>query len=162
MSDDHQTRVAISVTEMAAMVSLSRERFYQLIGSAFPHPVYDTRTRRPLYTLELQQVCLEVRQTNCGFDGRPVLFYTKKRAVAQRPSRPTRQDNSRAKETSDIEYPAILAAVRALGLAAVTGEQIAAAVQAAFPNGTREVEQGQIIRAVFVRLKRHNRGDIVA
>ena len=36
---------AVSVAEMARMVGLSRSRFYQLVGTAFPHPLYDVATR---------------------------------------------------------------------------------------------------------------------
>ena len=38
MSDEFQTKAAVSVAEMARMVGLSRSRFYQLIGTAFPQP----------------------------------------------------------------------------------------------------------------------------
>ena len=33
-----EIKAAVSVAEMARMVGLSRARFYQLVGSAFPHP----------------------------------------------------------------------------------------------------------------------------
>ena len=73
---------AISVTEMARMVGLSRQRFYQLVVSGtFPPPVYDVATRRPFYSADLQAVCLEVRKRNCGVNGRPVLFYPRRREI---------------------------------------------------------------------------------
>ena len=34
---------AVSVAEMAKAVGLCRARFYQLLGSAFPYPIYDVR-----------------------------------------------------------------------------------------------------------------------
>ncbi len=40
----------------------------------FPPPVYDIATRRPHYIEELQQVCLSVKEKNCGINGRVVLF----------------------------------------------------------------------------------------
>jgi hypothetical protein len=52
------TKTVVSVSEMAAMVGLSRARFYQLQGTAFPIPVYDVATRRPVYTEDMQMVCL--------------------------------------------------------------------------------------------------------
>jgi hypothetical protein len=42
-------KAAVSMTEMARMCDLSRQRFYQLIGRAFPYPLYDVATRRPFY-----------------------------------------------------------------------------------------------------------------
>ena len=72
------TKAAVTVAEMARMVGLSRARFYQLLGTAFPFPVYDVSTRRPAYVEEQQRVCLEVRRRNCGIDGKPVLFYARR------------------------------------------------------------------------------------
>ena len=60
---NEQTKSVVSVAEMARMVGLSRQRFYQLLGGTFPYPLYDIATRRPFYTEEMQQVCLEVRKT---------------------------------------------------------------------------------------------------
>ena len=82
MSENIVTKSAVSVTEMARMVGLSRSRFYQLIGTAFPHPERQPGTGRPVYTEELQQVCLEVRRRNCGIDGKPVLFYARRLGTA--------------------------------------------------------------------------------
>ena len=73
-----ETKVAVTVAEMARMVGLSRARFYQLLGSAFPLPVYDVSTRRPYFVEEMQRVCLEVRRRNCGIDGKPILFYCRR------------------------------------------------------------------------------------
>jgi hypothetical protein len=69
------------MAEMARMVGLSRGRFYQLIGTTFPHPVYDVATKRPYYTEELQETCLAVRRRNCGIDGRPILFYARRMPI---------------------------------------------------------------------------------
>src|SRR6516165_11831748 len=86
MSDEFQTKAAVSVAEMARMVGLSRSRFYQLIGTAFPEPERQKGTGRPVYTEELQKVCLEVRRRNCGIDGKPILFYA--RRIGSAPARP--------------------------------------------------------------------------
>ena len=72
------TKAAVTVAEMARMVGLSRARFYQLLGTTFPWPVYDVSTRRPIYVEEQQSICLEVRRRNCGIDGKPVLFYARR------------------------------------------------------------------------------------
>ena len=88
------TKNAVSVAEMARMLGLSRARFYQLIGTAFPHPVYDVSTRRPFYDQEAQTLCLEVRHRNCGIDGKPILFYARRPVTATMPKkRPARVRN---------------------------------------------------------------------
>ena len=73
-----KTKAAVTVAEMARMLNLSRQRLHQLIGTAFPYPVYDIKTRRPFFTEELQRVCLEVRRRNCGVDGKAILFYARR------------------------------------------------------------------------------------
>ena len=143
---------AVTVTEMARMVGLSRARFYQLMNEGvFPWPVYSVRTRRPLYVQELQEVCLEVRRQNCGANGRPVLFYS----VTRPSSGVTRPVRKAVKPTRD-EYPAETAAVRALGLTMVTADQVAAAVKNLYPNGLDGVGQPEVIRAVFLQLQRRD------
>lgn len=158
--EKNETKVAVTVAEMARMVGLSRQRFYQLVGKTFPHPIYDTTTRRPFYTQELQEQCLEVRRRNCGIDGRPVLFY----ARAYRPELPpkaSRLVTPVRKEPAKDEHQDILVAIRALGLVTATAEQVGSAIRDAFPSGVGDTSQGQVIRQVFVRLQRQNCGDIV-
>src|SRR5439155_4380549 len=77
MSVDIQTKNAVTVAGMARILGLSRSRFYQLMGTAFPLPVYDPATHRPFYSQDLQEVCQQVRRKNCGIDGKPILFYSK-------------------------------------------------------------------------------------
>src|SRR4051812_23447927 len=83
------TPAAISVSEMARRLTLSRGRFYELVkAGAFPSPCFCIHSRRALYPAELIQQCLQVRQTNIGVNGRYVLFYQQRSAsiaVAPRP-----------------------------------------------------------------------------
>ncbi len=145
MSD--QLKAAVTVSEMARMLSLSRARFYQLMQQGvFPPPVYLLATRRPIYVQELQKVCLEVRRRNCGVNGKPVLFYAKGTPVS-RPGKPT------GKATKTDQYPEIRAAVQALGLTSVSADDVAQAVKHLYPNGVEGVNQPEVIRAVFLRLR---------
>jgi len=161
--ESDELREAVSVAEMARMVSLSRARFYQLIGSTFPHPVYDLRTRRPLYTRELQDICLEVRRRNCGIDGLPILFYAARTAPQVRRPRPRPEQPPRASEQPgrSESQAELVAALRGLGMASVTAAQVNAAVRAAFPRGTAGVGQDETIRRVFLHLRRQNSADNV-
>lgn len=151
-----QVKSAVTVAEMARMVGLSRARFYQLIGTAFPHPIYSVSTRRPFFDEDLQKVCLEVRRRNCGIDGRPVLFYAKSHS----PCRPTSKRKAVAKPKApppDDGMLSILEGVRSLGLSMVTFAQVEAAVKAVFPSGTSGISLGEVIRAVFLGLQRQDR-----
>jgi hypothetical protein len=155
--DKVQLKAAVSVSEMARMVGLSRARFYQLVGTAFPKPVYDPETGRPFYTEELQQVCLDVRRRNCGIDGKPVLFYARRTG----PVVPTAKRRKKSPLPKQSRYAEIVEGVRALGLTTVTAAQVEAVVSARYNAGTEGVDQVEIIRAVFLDLKRQNSSDNV-
>jgi hypothetical protein len=138
-----ETNTAVSVAEMSRMVGLSRARFYQLIGSAFPWPVYDVESRRPFYDEEAQITCLEVRRRNCGIDGRPILFYARHAPRSVPKKRPA---NVRKPNTE------LLDGLKSLGLA-VTSAQVEAGIKSLFPRGIEKVDQGEVIRSVFIHLK---------
>ena len=153
---NQQTKAAVSVSEMARMVGLSRQRFYQLIGPTFPFPLYNVTTRRPFYPTDLQQVCLEVRRRNCGIDGRPVLFYCNgHRARDPKPIRKPRPSPKRS------EFGWIVEGLAALGLPAVSDHQVGVAIKQLYPRGIDGLDQGEILRAVFLHLKRQDSGDNV-
>ncbi len=141
---------AVTVAEMARMVGLSRARFYQLLGTAFPFPLYDVTTKRPFYPPELQETCLEVRQRNCGMDGKPMLFHRRGREVA--PARPKRPVRKAAPD--DSRYRDLLDGLRSLGLASVTAEQVEAASKELHVSGDKD--QGEVLRAVFLHIKRQD------
>ena len=151
---NEETKAAVTVAEMARMLNLSRQRLHQLIGTAFPYPVYDIKTRRPFYTEELQRVCLEVRHRNCGVDGRPILFYAR-RGGAPSPAKRTK------KVKQNGAHVAILDAVKALGLVNATANQVGVAIKVLFPRGVEAVDQAEVIRGIFVHLQRQNRSDNV-
>jgi hypothetical protein len=152
-----KTKAVVTIAEMARMLGLSRARFYQLIGTAFPYPVYDVRTRRPFYAEDQQRVCLEVRKRNCGIDGKPILFYARRGGA---PSSLTRKP-IKPKSKPSKEHVAIVEAVRALGLVSATADQVGSAIKILFPRGVESADQGEVIRGVFVHLQRQNRSDIV-
>ena len=152
------TKAVVTVAEMARMVGLSRARFYQLMGTTFPWPVYDVSTRRPIYVEEQQRICLEVRRRNCGIDGKPVLFYARRNGAPLPTSKP-RPKKSETKK--DEQFADLVAGLKSLGLTAVNAADVRSAVAVVFPNGITGIDGGQVIRAVFLHLKRRDSGDKV-
>jgi hypothetical protein len=150
-----QTKAVVTLSEMARMLSLSPARLYQLTkAGVLPPPVYRVSNRRPIYTEELQRICLEVRRRNCGINGQPVLFYAKgHRLSGQKVAR-----KAKAKATS--RYADLMDALRALGLV-TKAEQVEAAVKHLYPNGVDGVYQAQVIKTVFLYVKRQDSGDSV-
>ena len=150
MNDHIEGKAGISVSEMARQCGLSRGRFYQLVGTTFPFPVYSIETRRPFYTEELQQVCLEARRRNCGIDGRPVLFYARRTAMTgARPSR-KRLQVAPAKVNSHAD---LIEGLRSLGMMTVSPAEVEVAVKSVYPSGISQVDQGEVLRAVFLHLR---------
>lgn len=152
------TRAVVTVSEMARMVGLSRARFYQLVGAgAFPSPVYCVSTRRPMYVEELQKSCLEVRRRNCGVNGQPVLFYSR----GHRPSTPAKpSEPPLPKPKASAAHADLIDGLGALGLVAAPA-QVGEAVAALYPAGVNGTDRGQVLRAVFLHLKRQNPADSV-
>ncbi len=155
-ANETQTKAVVSVAEMARMVGLSRARFYQLVGTTFPWPLYDVASRRPFYNEQLQGVCLDVRRRNCGIDGRPVLFYSRRPLGAPLPKRKPKNTAAASDKHADL-----VDGLKGLGLAAVTAAQVAEAVKACYPTGIPADANGEVLRAVFLHLRRRNSGDNV-
>ena len=155
-------KAVVSVAEMARMVGLSRARFYQLMNAgAFPKPEYDERTKRPQYTEELQRQCLEVRRRNCGVDGKPIMFYARGHRLPQenKPTRTTTTRTTKAKPPKTDDHADLIDGLAALGLASATTDQVRAALSATYPGGVVGADQGDVLRAVFLFLKRQNSAD---
>ena len=138
-------KAATSVRETATLCLLSRSRFHSLVRQGvFPPPVQGGEGRRPFYTQELLQRCLEIRSTGIGQDGKVVLF-----------NRPAKKKGDRKRPSAIPATPAhadLIESLRALGLTA-TSEAVDAAVRSVFPDGTTGLDQGEVIRRVFLHLQ---------
>lgn len=63
--------------------------------------------------------------------------------------------------TSDSKHDDLLDGLKGLGLVNVTGEQVSQAVKELFPMGEQATDQGEVLRAVFLHLRRQNTKDNV-
>ncbi|QDV12231.1 hypothetical protein CA51_21120 [Rosistilla oblonga] len=146
---EQQIPAAITVTQMAEMIGLSRSRLYSLIDRGLvPRPVMTDSTKRPVYVQELISQVLETRRTGVGANGTLVTFNRKrkKRAVV-RANRRTAITPAR-----DADQTEIITGLQSLGLD-VTGSQVAALVAEHFPNSAN-TDTGEMIRQLFLALKR--------
>ena len=134
-----------SITDISKMLQMSRARFYQLLGMGFfPKPLYDDRSKRPYYNLELQVKCLECRQSGIGIDGSFMLFYSpRKKETAQN----SKKVNAKQQTFSDI-YDTL----KQMGLNCSYND-VSDAVTEIYPDGIEEIEQGVVVRDVFRYLK---------
>ena len=149
-SSNRTLRAAVSVSEMAKMLSLSRARLYELIHRGiFLPPVYSTANRRPLYTADMQQRNLEVRRSQRGINDEYVMFYER-----QRPSQVERSPRStRRRAGRNGRHNGLIHGLRSLGMDA-TAAQIERAMATCFPEGPEGINESEVLRAVYRHLRR--------
>lgn len=161
---------SVSVSDMARMVGLSRSRFHQLLQSGvFPKPAVDPESKRPFYDSEGQTLCLQVRQRNCGVNGKRVLFYARPfgahLAAKPRPlgaqSTSARRKKSEAKQTTaskPSKLDLLVQGLKSLGLPNVTASEASAAVHQVFPIDSQRPADEEVLLKVFRYLVRQNSG----
>jgi len=132
---------------MAELCRLSRSRFYDLIEEGvFPEPVRHPAKKRPMYDRSLQEKCLEIRETGIGMSGQPVLFNRKPRKPGQ-----VRAPRKTAPEKQP-DHAQLLDALKGLGLV-TTAQAVSDALAVLFPAGQAGLDQGDVIRNVFLHLQ---------
>jgi hypothetical protein len=139
-------KAVVSVVAMADMLGLSKSRFYALIQSGiFPQPVRHESCKRPVFDADLQQKCMEIRQTGIGHNGEPVLFNRKRRKPTQ--PKPCQDHHPISEEQAEL-----VEALKSLGLTA-TAEEVQATVGELFPSGCSGIDKGEVVRRVFLQLR---------
>jgi hypothetical protein len=134
----------VSISEICQMIELSRSRYYQLVNSGFfPKPLYDERSKRPYYDIELQKTIVECRQSGIGIDGSFMLFYS---------SRKNGTASHLRKKKIDPVVKELAETLESMGLD-VTVEQVQQGLGEVYPDGTEGIEQGVVIRELFRCLK---------
>lgn len=156
--DIAQLKEAVSISEMARMLSLSRQRFYSLLMTkeedfsikqgVFPMPVYDIRTKRPYYTKELQLICLNVRRTNRGVNGQNVFFYSK----LPRPPKTAKKKSSKPMGNQNGRHAELSGMLKQLGME-TTPNKVASAIREVFPDGIPGVKDDILLRKLYRHLR---------
>jgi hypothetical protein len=140
------------------MCGLSRARFYQLTNEGvFPSPLYRIDTKRPFFTQEMQDICLEVRRRNCGINGKAVLFYATRIGSVVVKSKA----KNKAPASNSGQFNELVEGLRCLGMTTVTAPQVESAVRHVYPKGADGVDTGTFLRTVFLHLRRQNLHDNV-
>ena len=99
-----------------------------------------------MYDRKLQEKCLEIRETGIGMNGQPVLFNRK----------PSRAGQPKAQRKLTVKpqphHGDLLEALKGLGLTP-TSQAVDEALAALFPTGHAGLDQGDVIRKVFLHLQ---------
>lgn len=141
-------RAAVSVSQMARMLGLSRSRFYELMTKGvFLTPIYSVTTKQAFFTREMQQCNLQVRVEQIGINGEFVLFQER---------RPTPQGEQPARSSRRREgrVATLVQGLKSLGLETVDAASVERALAACYPNGTDENDETTILRTIFRHLRR--------
>ena len=171
MVEAKPVKEVVTVAAMARMCGLSRSRFYGLIKEGImPSPSRNPTTKRPFFSREQQEQCLLVRKTNCGINGRPILFYANK--WSREPAAPTRPIRSAptARRTQGrpqrSQVDPIIEEIRdglgQLGVADATEMRIRTALADTYPDGHENVATATLLMTVFRGLNRQDTPDNVA
>jgi hypothetical protein len=141
---------AVSVSQMAQLLQLSRSRLYQLINeNVLLPPVYLLSNRRPFYNQKMIHKNLEVKRSNIGINGQVIIFYSKGFSFRQKITKPKiKAENNK--------YKQLIEELGCLGLENISADQIESAILELFPDGTGEVGKDEMLRSVFRYLKRRN------
>lgn len=144
----------VNVSQMARMVGLSRQRFWQLAcEGVFLMPVYDIRTKRPFYDEQMQETNLRVRQANFGLNNRPILFYARRAPSEQKSVEPKTKRSASPKAAP--QYGSLIEGLKQLGMATITAAQIESAITTLYPAG-QPTDEGEVLRTIFVHLMRRD------
>ena len=164
MNKHEPLKEIVCVSEMARLCRLSRARFYQLIGEGiFPAPSRNKKTGGTYFNRKQQEQCLTVRRTNKGANGKAVMFYgcrlePRPQPASKRKRLPiSRSSNGRARQGS--EFAELRHGLAQLGMTNSTDQDIRRALTVAYPDGHRDVESAELLRAVFGELQRRNSQD---
>jgi hypothetical protein len=93
---------AISTNQLCTMLGLSKRRFLELRQrGVFPQPTaYAVQSRRPIYSPEIVQRCLEVRWRNVGINDEIVFFHVRSAGPVSRRSATTRPRRTASTRTA--------------------------------------------------------------
>ena len=144
------TKRIASVTDVSRQVGLSRSRFYELMEQGiFPKPLRHPSTNRPYFDEALQAACLQVRKSNCGIDGQPFLFYSRRRNRRGNSTSHTTPTNARQRDPLLVE---LRSGLEQLGLNSVADDRLQAALEASYPDGHEDQPMRSILMTVFRQL----------
>jgi hypothetical protein len=150
-------RAFVSLSVLAEeILTLSRARLYELIErGAMPHPCYDLRSRRPVFTREQQEQALAVRTSGVGIDGSAVIFYRRERTPSPAAVSITSvRARRRASSQQPNRFADLVSGLHALGVSQADEQSVSSAVAELFPSGIEGQQESDVLRTLFRHLRR--------
>ena len=155
-ASEPKTKAVVSVSEMARMVGPVTGRFYQLIGTTFPGPSttfpaddhFMTKNCKRSVSKSVAAIVASTASRSCSIRG------------GRSRTLPVRKPK-KSKPPKDDQHADLLDGLKGLGLATATAAQVAEAIKELYPQGVDGLADGEVLRAVFLHLRRQNTRDNV-
>ena len=113
-----------------------------------------TEPKGPCYFEEKQRQILDARRRNCGIDGKPILFYSRRSDAGQkRQTSKCDKPSSKNSQYADLIYRLAQAKI------VVTAAQVEAVSKELFPKGIDGIDIGTVLHEIIKRFKCQNRPD---
>lgn len=149
-----QKKAFVSLSECADTLGISRTHLYTLISqNVLLPPSYCIESKKPFYCAEAVERNLEVMRTNIAISGKFHLFHRKHDSTDMEAPSPPRKRIRPIRPPSNRKY--IIGGLRSLGMNA-SSIQVDAAISSIYPNGVAGEDDGEVLRAIYLYIKRLN------
>jgi predicted DNA-binding transcriptional regulator AlpA len=145
MSDD-RIKAAISSSQMARLLKMSRSQFYTHIRKGTFHSPLKLPNGRPYYNASMVEDNLKAREMGVGVNGQYVIFYERGEPSGTGPIKPTAKPK--------VDCTELIDTLSSLGLTGLTVAVVEKAVTECYPKGTEGHDEHDILRTVFRHVKR--------
>jgi len=154
---DNSLPEIISINQLCSLMSISRSRYYQILSEGLILPPILSDSKRPYFTRELALKNLAVKKNNIGVNGKICIFYNSNKSSNISAKNNNNKKENKKKTTN--KYIDIIDGLSSLGIDEVSKSQIEDALKKCFPDGTNNVDEGEILRQVFCLISKQNTTD---
>ena len=148
----------VSINQLCSMMGISRSRYYQILAEGLIHPPVYTDSKRPYFTRELAIKNLEVKKNNIGVNGSICIFYNSNISISSAKNNTNKKEQKKKTTNKNTD---LIEGLSCLGLDDIKSSQVEEVLKKCFPNGTENIEDGEILRQVFCLIKEQNSTDSV-
>jgi hypothetical protein len=146
----------LSINQLCSLMGISRSRYYQLISEGLILPPVQSDSKRPYFTRELALKNLEVKKNNIGVNGKICIFYNCISSSISSAKKPVKKDN---KKQTNNKYDDLIIGLNSLGIQNIKPDQVDDAIKKCFPDGTGQVDEGEVLKQVFCLIRAQNSTD---
>ena len=147
---DNSIKAAISSSQMARLLKMSRSQFYAHVRKGTFHAPLKLPNGRPYYNASMVEDNLKAREMGIGVNGQYVIFYERGEPCSAGPPKPQTKPKA--------NYADLIESLQSLGLTSMTTAAVEKAVADCYPKGTTGHDENDILRTVFRHLKRAGTG----